>query len=133
MLKVPIDKILPVTEARANISKLVDDVEKGDIFVLTRGGKPAVVVASVEYIKKLSEEDKQSTVEESPVKETPSEQLPAEESSSENLPQEKADQPEEPVVYEEKPAEPTPYQTPESAVEPAEKEEQVPVQISTTS
>ena len=28
MLQVPIDKILPVTDARTNISKLVDDVEK---------------------------------------------------------------------------------------------------------
>lgn len=55
MLKIPIDKILPVTEARANISKLVDDVEKGDVYVLTRGGKPSVVVASVEYIKKMTE------------------------------------------------------------------------------
>lgn len=54
MLQVPIDKILPVTEARANISKLVDDVEKGNVYVLTRGGKPAVVVASVKYIAKLT-------------------------------------------------------------------------------
>ena len=57
MLKVPIDKILPVTEARSNISKLVDDVEKGNIYVLTRGGRPSCVLAPIDYIKKLEGDD----------------------------------------------------------------------------
>ena len=55
MLQVPIDKIIPVTKARANISKIVTDVEKGDIYVLTRGGKPSVIVSSVGYIQKLNQ------------------------------------------------------------------------------
>ena len=54
-LQIPIDKILTVTEARANISKLVDDVEHGDLYVLTRKGRPAAVISSVEYIMKLTQ------------------------------------------------------------------------------
>lgn len=52
MLKVEVDKILPVTDARANIARLVDDVCKGNIYVLTRGGKPAVMVAPIDYLNK---------------------------------------------------------------------------------
>jgi len=55
MLKVPIDKIMPVTEVRANISKVINDVEGGDLYVLTRGGKPTAVIAPIDYIKKCTE------------------------------------------------------------------------------
>jgi len=50
MLNVSIDKILPVTEARARIAKLVDEVEKGDVYVITRGGKPAAVMVPVSRV-----------------------------------------------------------------------------------
>lgn len=50
MLNVSIDKILPVTEARANIARLVDEVEKGDVYVITRGGKPAAVMVPVSRV-----------------------------------------------------------------------------------
>ncbi len=53
MLQVGIDKIMPVTEARANIARLVDEVEKGDVFVITRGGKPAAVVVPVDKAEKI--------------------------------------------------------------------------------
>lgn len=52
MLKVEIDKILPVTEARANIARLVDEVCQGNVYVLTRGGKPAVMVVPIDYLEK---------------------------------------------------------------------------------
>jgi len=105
MLQVPIDKILPVTEARANISKLVDDVEKGDIYVLTRGGKPVVVVASVEYIKSLTEgkTNINPTVEVAQKTETPVNNIVEEQNS---LPKEIENKPAEPVVYKEKETEP---------------------------
>lgn len=51
MFDVPIDKIIPVTNARAQIASLVRDVQKTkSLYVLTRGGKPAAVLASIDYI-----------------------------------------------------------------------------------
>lgn len=65
MFKVPIDKIIPVTNARARIASLVSDVQKTNcLYVLTRGGKPAAVLASVDYLdgdKKIKTEDNIST------------------------------------------------------------------------
>lgn len=65
MFKVPIDKIIPVTNARARIASLVSDVQKTNcLYVLTRGGKPAAVLASVDYLdgdKKLKSEEKFSS------------------------------------------------------------------------
>ena len=54
MFKIPIDKIMPVTEARANISALVDDIEKGSIYVLTRGGKPVVVMIPAKHLDRYN-------------------------------------------------------------------------------
>ena len=51
MLEVDVNNILPVTEARAKIANLVDEVMKGNVYVLTRGGKPAVVVAPVDMVQ----------------------------------------------------------------------------------
>lgn len=51
MFKVPVDKIIPVTNARAQISELVKNINKTkSLYVLTRGGKPAAVLASIDYI-----------------------------------------------------------------------------------
>lgn len=55
MFEVPIDKIMPVTIARAKISSLVRDVQNTkSLFVLTRGGKPAAILASIDYIKNIN-------------------------------------------------------------------------------
>jgi len=66
VFKVPIDKIIPVTNARARIASLVSDVQKTNcLYVLTRGGKPAAVLASVDYLdgdKKAKTEEKLSPV-----------------------------------------------------------------------
>lgn len=48
MLEVDVNNILPVTDARTRIATLVDEVMKGNLYVLTRGGKPAVVVAPIQ-------------------------------------------------------------------------------------
>ncbi len=51
MFKVPIDKIIPVTSARAKIASLVNDVQKDkSLYVLTRSGKPAAILASIDFI-----------------------------------------------------------------------------------
>ena len=55
MLEVDIDKILPVTEARDSFNKIVDEVEGSDeIYVLTKNGKPSVVVVGVNHLEKLT-------------------------------------------------------------------------------
>lgn len=52
MFEVPIDKIIPVTSARAKIASLVKNVQKSrTLYVLTRGGKPAAILASVDFLK----------------------------------------------------------------------------------
>lgn len=116
MLKVPIDKIMPVTDARANISRLVDEVVAGEVYVLTRGGRPAVVVAPVEYIEKLSKEGAQmDTAQKIQVTDTQNDvtaqniETP-ENSNISNLPEKKEPVNIEPAVYEEKPTEPMVYQ-----------------------
>ena len=55
MLEVDIDKILPVTEARDNFNKIVDEVEGTDhMYVLTKNGKPSAVVVGVNHLEKLT-------------------------------------------------------------------------------
>lgn len=55
MLKVPIDRIVPVTNARAKIASLVKNVQdEKSLYVITRGGRPAAVLASIDYIEKQS-------------------------------------------------------------------------------
>lgn len=51
MFKIDVDKILPVTDARSSISAVVDEVMKGNTYVLTRGGRPAVAVIPVSMLK----------------------------------------------------------------------------------
>lgn len=53
MLEVDVKNILPVTDARARIATLVDEVMAGELYVLTRGGKPAVVVLPIDLAEKF--------------------------------------------------------------------------------
>ncbi len=59
--KVSIDKIMPVTDVRANISRLVDEVQAGSTYVLTRSGKPAAILAPVKYLG-LNKKEKELTL-----------------------------------------------------------------------
>ena len=55
MLEVDIDKILPVTEARDNFNKIIDEVEGTEhMYVLTKNGKPSAVVVGVNHLEKLT-------------------------------------------------------------------------------
>lgn len=80
MFKVPIDKIVPVTSARAKIASLVNDVQKSkSLYVLTRGGKPAAILASVEYLNNKFNNLPQTTPKE--------EKMPEVSSKKEKLPE----------------------------------------------
>lgn len=70
MLKVELDKILSVTEARAKIATVVDDVAKGNVYVLTKGGKPIVLVTPIDFMdKKVTKKNSpvEAEIEESPI------------------------------------------------------------------
>lgn len=54
MLEVEINKILPLTEARDNFSKIVGEVEGGELYVLTKNGKPAVAIINVAKLEKMT-------------------------------------------------------------------------------
>jgi prevent-host-death family protein len=55
MLEVQIDRIISVTDARNNFNKIVEDVERGDMYVLTKGGTPTVAIVSVSELEKLAQ------------------------------------------------------------------------------
>jgi len=55
VLEVDIDKILPVTEARDNFNKIIDEVEGTEaMYVLTKNGKPSAVIVGVNHLEKLT-------------------------------------------------------------------------------
>lgn len=57
MLQVDIDKITPVTEARDNLNKIVDEVDNTDVMhVLTKNGTPVAVIVGVNHLEKLTGE-----------------------------------------------------------------------------
>lgn len=96
MFKVPIDKIIPVTSARAKIASLVNDVQKDkSLYVLTRSGKPAAILASIDYIndKKTHalEKKKPEHTEIEKFKETEKEPVVAEETEDALVASEKQD------------------------------------------
>ena len=102
MLKISIDKILPLSNVRANLSKVVNNVEKGDIYVITRGGKPSAVIAPIDYIKKCDQrylDDADDVKMENPVQK--SSHLVSEKDVN-NLPNKIENKSTEPAIYEEK-------------------------------
>jgi prevent-host-death family protein len=55
MLEVDIEKIVPVTDARDALNKIVDEVSGSDtMYVLTVNGKPSAVVVGVHHLEKLT-------------------------------------------------------------------------------
>ena len=55
MLDVNIEKILPVTEVRDSLNKIIDDVENTDeLYVVTKNGKPTAIVVGVHHLEKLT-------------------------------------------------------------------------------
>lgn len=55
MLDVNIEKILPVTEVRDSLNKIVDEVEATDeLYVITKNGKPAAIVVGIHHLEKLT-------------------------------------------------------------------------------
>jgi len=53
MLKVAVDRILPLTEARARLSEIVEQAVGEQFWIVTKGGKPKVAVVDVQYLDQL--------------------------------------------------------------------------------
>lgn len=53
MLKVAVDRIVSVTDARSRLSELVDEAKSEEFWVLTKGGKPRVALVDVAYLDDL--------------------------------------------------------------------------------
>lgn len=54
---------VPIREAKAKFSELIDAVEKGDQVTITRHGEPAAVLVSLEDAKRLQPLPKKSFAE----------------------------------------------------------------------
>ena len=55
-MSLPNDKIIPVSEARAKPSILLDQVKGDNYFLLTRGGKPTAALVDIDFLEKLKED-----------------------------------------------------------------------------
>lgn len=53
-LRVSLENIIPLTEARDHFSQIVNEVQKDKLYVLTKGGKPAVAIIDVKYLETIS-------------------------------------------------------------------------------
>lgn len=53
-LKVSLENIIPLTEARDHFSQIVNEVQKDKLYVLTKGGKPAVAIVDVKYLEQIT-------------------------------------------------------------------------------
>lgn len=53
-LKVSLENIIPLTEARDHFSQIVTEVQQDKLYVLTKGGKPAVAIIDVKYLEQLT-------------------------------------------------------------------------------
>jgi len=53
MFKVSVDRIMPLSEARARLSEIIEQTAGEDMWVVTKNGKPRVAVVDVQYLDEL--------------------------------------------------------------------------------
>jgi prevent-host-death family protein len=53
-LNVSLDRIIPVTEARARLREIIEQTRNDQFWVLTWRGRPRVAVVDVEYLDQLT-------------------------------------------------------------------------------
>jgi len=52
-IKVDLDRMVPLTEARSRLSEIVDKTAGDQFWVLTRRGRPTVAMVDIEYLDQL--------------------------------------------------------------------------------
>lgn len=89
MLDVNIEKILPVTEVRDSLNKIIDEVEATDeLYVITKNGKPSAIVVGVHHLEKLTGiSHKELMPDDKKTEETPPAAAPADASSQNPAPE----------------------------------------------
>jgi prevent-host-death family protein len=50
---IALDRIIPLTEARARLREIIEQTNEDRFWVLTRRGKPRVAIVDVEYLDQL--------------------------------------------------------------------------------
>jgi len=126
-LKVSLENIIPLTEARDHFSQIVTEVQQDKLYVLTKGGKPAVAIIDVKYLEAISggsvkTDQIETEIQKDPAKVGRTQMIKHDLPSSPNIPAEAPKdapikinfQPAEP-----KPLPPTPLGTPPSPATPA--------------
>lgn len=53
-LKVSLENIIPLTYARDHFSTIVNEVQSDKMYILTKGGKPAIALIDVKYLEQLT-------------------------------------------------------------------------------
>jgi len=53
-LKVSLENIIPLTYARDHFSSIVTEVQKDKLYILTKGGKPAIALIDVRYLEQIT-------------------------------------------------------------------------------
>ena len=53
-LKVSLENIIPLTYARDHFSQIVSEVQRDKLYVLTKGGIPAVAIIDVKYLETIT-------------------------------------------------------------------------------
>jgi prevent-host-death family protein len=52
-LKVALDRVVPLTQARARLSELVEQTSDDQFWILTHHGRPRVALVDVKYLDRL--------------------------------------------------------------------------------
>ncbi len=53
-LKVSLENIIPLTYARDHFSSIVAEVQRDKLYILTKGGKPAIALIDVRYLEQIT-------------------------------------------------------------------------------
>ena len=54
-MNISVNNIIPVTEARAKLGDLTEEVSGGKYIILTKGGEPKAAIVDVDYLSKLED------------------------------------------------------------------------------
>ena len=52
-LKVALDRVIPLTQARAHLSEIIEQTSDDQFWVLTQHGRPRVALVDVAYLDRL--------------------------------------------------------------------------------
>lgn len=55
MIEVPIDRIIPVNEARSQFDRIMEDIQTDSLYVvISKEGKPSAAIINIDYLEKVT-------------------------------------------------------------------------------